>query len=165
MFSRTTNGRVNIIQPDTNALFKLYDRIPAKQMATFRHPTVGIFDQTELISLFFSPGNISRLQHGIQQGVFDMSKSKFRIGIQDEDTLFIIMRSIYLQYSKNQPIGIDQQVKDLNSRVLKYCVTQVYSEALGYVQYLSDASTMYTPMDHPIMPSPEDKHLEFSGWF
>ena len=75
------------------------------------------------------------------------------------------MRSIYLQYSKNLPDHIESQIKELNNRVLKYCINQVYSEAQGYMQYLKDASTMYTPMDHPIMPSPEDKHLEFKSWF
>lgn len=159
------NGRVNIIQPDTSALFNLYDRIPAKQIATFRHPTVGIFDKTELINYFFSSKNIHYIQRGIQQGVFELSQYKYVIGYQDVDTLFIIMRSIYLQYSKNLPDHIETQIKELNNRVLKYCINQVYSEAQGYMQYLTDASTMYNPMEHPIMAYPEDKHLEFKSWF
>lgn len=40
------NGRVNIIQPNTQSQFSLYDRIPAKQCTTYRNATEGIFEET-----------------------------------------------------------------------------------------------------------------------
>ena len=160
-----SNGRVNLLQPNTLALFNLYDKIPVRQMATYEHPTEGILTPTELIDAFFSRENITNLQRGIQQGVLVRSRHKYRIGFQDEDTLFIIMRSIFLQYSKNLQTDIPGQIQGLNARVLDYCVTQVYQEAQGYLQYLTDASTMYTPMDHPIMAYPDDKTMEMKDWF
>ena len=75
------------------------------------------------------------------------------------------MRSVFLQYSKNIPTDLDSQVKSLNSRVLDYCIQQVYSEAQGYMKYLTDVSSMYTPMDHPILAYPEEKQLELHKWF
>ena len=52
-----------------------------------------------------------------------------------------------------------------NQIVLNYAVDQVYSEAIGYYKYIEDASTMYTPMDPPIMSSNNDKQLVLKPWF
>ena len=49
--------------------------------------------------------------------------------------------------------------------VLNYCVQQVYSEAKGYMKYISDASTMYTPMAPPVLSKNNDKQLELKSWF
>jgi hypothetical protein len=165
MNTNNFNGRVNILQPNTQSQFALYDRIPAKQCTTYRNATEGIFDETPLIQEFFSKQNIERLQHGIRSGVYQMSNGQYQIGPQDCDALKIIMRSIYLQNSVNLPTEIENQVNALNQLVLQYTVKQVYEEAKGYLKYLYDASTMYTPMEHPVLSYTNDKQLEFKEWF
>ena len=159
------NGRVNIVQPNTNTLFDMRDKIPAKQITSYRNPTTGIFDNTPLITEFFSKNNIEKIQNGIMQGVYHKSNNKFKIGYQDEDTLKIIMRSIYLQYSVNRPNEIPEQIQCLNNMVLDYCVDQVYNDAKTYIQYLYDASTLVVPMTHPVLSYSDDKQLEFKSWF
>jgi hypothetical protein len=159
------NGRVNILQPNTNNLFNMYDKIPSKQITSYRNPTTGIFDNTPLITEYFSKNNIEKIQNGILQGVYHKSNNKFKISYQDEDTLKIIMRSIYLQYSVNRPTQIDEQIQCLNNLVLDYCVEQVYNDAKTYIQYLYDASTLVVPMTHPVLSYSDDKQLEFKGWF
>ncbi len=158
------NGRVNILQPNTNTLFNMYDKIPAKVTTDYRNPTTGIFEKTPLIDKYFSKNNIQSIQNGIIQGVYQKSNHKFKIGYQDEDTLKIIMRSIYLQYSVNRPDNINEQINSLNSRVLDYCIEQVYVDAQTYVQYLHDVSTLQVPIEHPILAY-DNKHVEFKGWF
>jgi hypothetical protein len=165
MNTNNFNGRVNILQPNTQGQFALYDRIPAKQCTTYRNATEGIFEETPLIQSFFSKQNIDRLQQGIRSGVYRMSNGQYEIGPQDCDALKIIMRSIYLQNSVNVPTGIENQVNALNQLVLQYTVKQVYEEAKGYLKYLYDASTMYTPMEHPVLSYTNDKQLEFKEWF
>lgn len=165
MNTNNFNGRVNIIQPNTQNQFALYDRIPAKQCTTYRNATEGIFDSSPLIDAYFSKENIERIQYGIRMGVYRMSNGQYQIGPQDCDALKIIMRSIYLQNSVNIPTDIDKQVNALNQLVLQYTVKQVYEEAKGYLKYLYDASTMYTPMEHPVLSSTNDKQLEFKTWF
>jgi hypothetical protein len=49
--------------------------------------------------------------------------------------------------------------------VLNYCIPQVFSEAKGYMQYLVDASTMYTPIAHPVLAKEYDKELVLKPWF
>ena len=75
------------------------------------------------------------------------------------------MRSIYLQYSSNLPTNINEQIVALNKMVLNYCIPQVFSEAQGYMKYLSDASTMYTPMEPPVLAKENDKQLFLKSFF
>ena len=159
------NGRVNIKSPNTSDLFKLYDKIPAHQCSTFRNPTEGLWNETILSRVFFSRDNMQVIQNGIRAGVYKRSKGQYVIGPQDCDSLKIIMRSIFLQYSANQPNNIQSQVTELNKLVLNYCIQQVYSEAQGYMKYINDVSTLVVPIAHPVMPDNTDRQLEFKHWF
>ena len=159
------NGRINIKSPDTSALFKMYDKIPANQCVTFRGATAGLWDETVLSKTFFSLQNIQIIQNGIRAGVYKHSNGQYVIGVQDCDSLKIIMRSVFLQNSLNKETDISDQIKALNKLVLDYCVKQVYSEAQGYMKYIDDASTLVVPLAHPIQASNNDRQLELKSWF
>jgi hypothetical protein len=163
--NKSSNGRVNIFQPKTVDQFQMYDKIPVNQCATFRNPTQGLWNNTNLSDMFFSGKNICIIQNGIREGVYKRSNGRFIISNQDEDTLLIIMRSIFLQHSTNQPTNINDQVENLNKKVWDYAIPQVYGEAQGYKQYLVDASTMYTPISPPILSKNNDKQLILKDWF
>jgi len=159
------NGRIDIKTPNTSALFEMYDKIPANQCTTFRNATEGLWIDTPLSDVFFSQQNIQILQNGIRAGVYHRSNGQYVIGPQDCDSLKIIMRSIYLQHAANQNSNITHQVVELNKIVLNYSIQQVYSEAQGYIKYLSDASTLVVPLAPPIMGNDTDRELEFKRWF
>ena len=159
------NGRVDIKSPDTSKLFSMFDKIPANQCVTFRNPTEGLWDETYLSRAFFSQQNIQLLQNGIRAGVYHRSNGQYLVGPQDCDPLKIIMRSVYLQYSANQPNNITQQIEELNKIVLNYCIQQVYGEAQGYLKYIDDASTLVVPITHPVMANNTDRTLELKTWF
>jgi len=166
-YSRTTNVRINILTCNTtNSVdrFQMYDKIPVNQCSTFRNPTEGLWNNTSLSDTFFSSKNICYIQNAIREGVYNKSNGQFTISNQDEDTLKIIMRSIYLQHSANQPTHIAQQIQQLNKIVLDYCIPQVYNEAKGYKKYLVDVSTMYTPIPPPILANNNDKQLILHNW-
>ena len=163
--NNVNNGRIDIKSPNTSSLFQMYDKIPANQCVTFRNPTEGLWTDTSLSNTFFSQQNIQILQNGIRAGVYQKSNGQYTIGPQDCDSLKIVMRSVYLQNSANQPNNITQQVFELNKIVLNYCIQQVYSEAQGYLKYIDDASTLVVPIAHPIMTDNSDRELEFKTWF
>jgi hypothetical protein len=162
---QSSNGRVDIKTASTCDLFKMYDKIPANQCATFRNPTEGLWDDTKLSNVFFSNANIQIIQNGIRAGVFKRSNGQYTIGQQDCDSLKIIMRSVFLQNAVNKPTNIKGQIEQLNDIVLNYCIQQVYSEAQGYMKYLDDASTLVVPLSNPMMESTYDKQLELKPWF
>ena len=167
---KSSNGRIDIINktqsPDLSNLFAMYDKIPANQCATFREPTLGQWDETNLSKAYFSTENIQIIQNGIRSGVYNKSNQQYVVAPQDCDSLKIIMRSVFLQHSANQPDNISQQISELNKIVLDYCVFYVYSEAQSYMKYLHDVSTLAVPMANPIMASHSDKKThKMPDWF
>lgn len=160
-----SNGRIDIKSPDTSNLFNMYDKIPAHQCTTYRGALEGQWDTSTLSDAYFSEQNVNYLQAKIREGVYAKSEGQYKIGEQDCDALKIIMRSIYLQYSANLSSSIKEQIESLDTMVLNYCIPQVFSEAKAYMKYLSDASSMYIPMEHPVMAKENDKQLTLKSWF
>lgn len=158
------NGRVNIMskQPP-NPLF-LQDKIPANTNS-FHNSLNGIQEISNLSYAFFSKENIKIIQNAIRKGIYDKSNGKFIIGEQDYDTLNIIMRSIYLQNSRNLETNIQKQIISLNNLVINYCVNQIYGEVNGYLKYKNDISTLAVPMNLPIYANKTTNTLELKPWF
>jgi len=163
--NKVNNGRVNIKSPSTSALFEMYDKIPANQCVTYRNATSGLWNSSPLSDAFFCEKNIQILQNGIRAGVYKRSNGQYLIGPQDCDSLKVIMRSVFLQHSANQPNNIPRQITELNKIVLNYCIQQVYSEAQGYMKYVDDVSTLVVPIAHPVQASDTDRTIEFKSWF
>jgi len=159
------NGRVDIKTPSTHDLFKLYDKIPVNQCATFRNPTGGIWNETPLSIAFFSEENLAIIQNGIRAGVFARSNSQYMVGVQSCDTLKVIMRSVFLQKSTNVPNTERDQIIAMNNEVLDFCINNVYNEAQGYLKYLDDASSLSVPLAHPTNVNRNEKPIEFKSWF
>ncbi len=93
-----------------------------------------------------------------------MSESKINVPPQNIDTLKIIMRSIYLQHARHLPTDIPGQVASLNRLVLDYAVPSVYNEAVGYMKYTQDQSSLVVPLDHPKNIDRQFKQLEPNAW-
>jgi hypothetical protein len=159
------NGRVDLLSPNTSTLFSMTDRIPLSKSTDFRDAMKGNWSSTTLSDIFFCAANIEILQNAIRMGVYKLSRGQYVIGRQNVDELKIIMRSVYLQNSKNQPHHITEQIEALNKIVLEYAIKQVYGEAEGYMKYKMDISTLAVPMAHPVMSKVNDKQLELKSWF
>lgn len=143
------NGRVTDTTENTN--FELYDIFKESERKPNRwvsdEALKSIHSKSELSELFFSRTNIDTVQEGIRYLVYKKSCGKHIIDKQSETDLIVIMRSIYLQYGEYKPYGIKEQVRDLNSRVLEYCVPKILEEINIYMHYRKDISSLPTPMD------------------
>jgi hypothetical protein len=153
------NGRINLLNAPNHMV--LFDRSPTP----FKEAMAGNWENTPLSNLFFSPQNQQTLQNGLRAGVYHMSNQKYVIAPQSNDDLKIVMRSIFMQYSSNQPGNITQQINELNKAVLNYSVPQIYGEAKGYLRYLHDASTLVVPLSTPVNTVSYDKTLELKPFF
>ena len=165
MNSSNTNGRVNIMDQNTTAVFTLSDHIPVDDKSDFREALNGSWNNTPLSLSFFSSKNINILQNGLRYGVYVKSNNQFTIGQQNIDELKIIMRSIFLQNSKNLPNNIGDQINDLNNKVLEYAINQIYGEAESYMKYKRDASSLVSPMELPTLTNYNNKQLECKHFF
>jgi hypothetical protein len=160
------NGRVNIIEPENPDIrFQMQEKIAIRNKSTeFREAIGGVWESNVLAQVFFSVENIQILQNGLRAGVYKMSNEKFVVAPQNIDTLKIVMRSIYLQYAEHSPTNITSQVERLNQLVLDYCVPSVYNEAMGYMKYCQDQSSLVVPLELPRHPDREYKQLELKRW-
>jgi hypothetical protein len=115
-----------------------------------RETTKHVNDMCSTVSkLFTSSSNTNALHEAIRYRVFVESGGEHTIGKQSDTELGLVMRSILLQYgNNNDALDTRKQVRDLNQRVLDFCVAKVISEVDGYVRYRVDASTLHTPLEN-----------------
>lgn len=126
----------------------------------------GQIERNPVSDIFFSSKNIDALQQGIRYRIYVESKGRYNIGRQSDTELKIIMRSIYIEYAKGDPIGVIEQVRELNARVLNYAVPNVLSNVKQYEQYRIDASMMPVPMDRgELATNKGSRSLEMKPYF
>jgi hypothetical protein len=160
-----SNGRVNILGDNVMDQFQLYDKVLTNNDDNYHKTAMtGNWESNVLSRTFFSKENMDIIQNGLRAGVYNKSNKRFLIGKQDDDTLKMIMRSIFLQHAKNMPDKITEQVKELNKMVLDYAIPQVMGDAIGYVKYKNDSSMMYNVMDRPTSTY-HNNTLEWKKWF
>lgn len=158
-------GRVDINGPNIETKFSMIDKIPVNTNKNYLNSLTGNMERSILSDAYFSLDNIETIQHGIRRGVYDKSNGTILIDNQSRDNIVTVMRAMYLQYSKNLDINITAQIEALNKLVLDFCIKNVYSEAVAYLNYKRDASSMYTPMSAPIYSSKTNKTLQQKNFF
>lgn len=103
---------------------------------------------TPLNRLFFSQGNIDKLQADIQTAVLQMVNAK--IDRQSDSDLMLVMRSYYLQYAQNNPSKLQEELDELNKRVVNFCSNRIAVEVEAYRYYRKDIMDFPAPIALPI---------------
>lgn len=120
---------------------------------------------TDLSNIFFSINNIEKIQLSIIMKVYKDSDNRFQINKQSEQELLIIMRSIYLQYSKNLNTNIKEQINELNKLVVDWSVENIISNIEQYISYKKVCSTLPMPLERAQLPTQKGtKTLEIKSF-
>lgn len=157
------NGRVNLNVPNIQDKFNMFDKIPVDSRS-YHDALTGNSYNTQLSDLYFSKENVQIIQNAIRAGVYKRSNGEHIISNQNLDTIHIIMRSIFLQNSKNLPNNITEQIKELNELVIEEIVPKLLGEIEGYLIYRKDISEIPEPLQKPKSDNIA-KHLEFKKFF
>ena len=104
-YNNSYNGKVNIMGPNLSTKFSMMDKIPINVNTNYQNVLTGNFERSRLSDAYFSKQNIQIIQNGIRKGVYDKSQQKILIDNQPEDQIVTVMRSMYLQHSKNLEIN------------------------------------------------------------
>ena len=138
------NGRI-FFPPDET--YKPYDLYRGSSGYQNVNTTIvdHIIEPTDVARTFFSLENVEYIQSEIIKKIFQKTNSK--IGKQSYSELHIIMKSIYLQYGKNLPTNIKEQVATLDNYVITECVNIIEPNLTQYIGYIRDITS---PI--PIMP-------------
>ena len=130
-------------QPPEN--YELYEGEMKPQ--NFQNSLKGIQDNNILNSAFFSQRNINNIQKQIQRKVLE--KTNYTIGRQSDLQLQIIMRSIYLQYSKNLNCDYANQIRELDKKVTDFAVDRIVIEISQFLEYRKEVSRIPDPISLP----------------
>lgn len=140
------NGRIDL-KKDGGMPHGLYQEECNPELFTHESIRGAGIELSPLSKLFFSKQNYNALQDGIRYLVYKKSLGEHTIGPQSPDDLLTVMRSVYLQYSRNLEIDLVAQVKELNGYVLEYCVPRILTEIQMYIAYRKEIQTLPTPLD------------------
>ena len=126
-----------------------YDQSSTKKNKVRKTILKGVFDRTLLSELYFSNDNIKKVQNKLRFTVWKMSNEQFVIDEQNPEELVIVMRSIFLQYSRNLQENIKEQINELNKIVIDKIAPEVLSNTKQYLKYLEDSNEPYRLMERP----------------
>jgi len=158
------NGRVNLF--DVNKpTYKINNASPSLYTEKTANTINRLYTGNCLSEMYFSKENIEIIQEGIINSVYNKSNGEYSIGKQSEQELSIVMRSIYLQYSKNLNFNMNEQILELNTRVIRWCVDEIITNINQYMNYKANVSTLPMPMERAQLPSQKGtKTLEIKSF-
>ena len=142
-------GRIDISPNENGTPFFVQDKINKNEKTNYSNAMQGLMENSLLSITFFSSDNIESIQNTLRSEIYKLTNQEHKIDIQDTDQLKIIMRSIFLQYSLNNTDNIDEQITQLNQKVLGYAIPQVYNELISYIKYKKDISSPPSLMQLP----------------
>jgi len=102
---------------------------------------------TPLNTLYFSDFNTNLIQRAIRQKFKD--ETGVAIDYQNKDDLFSIMRVVFINNAGNHSVAVNDQVKFMNSLVIKSALGQIQSGVAQFMGYVRDIDTMAVPPDPP----------------
>ena len=158
------NGRIDIIN-NTKPKNKLFNKPMSNKSVDYKEALTGTLECSTLSKAFFSKQNMQIIQNSIRATVYARSNNQHVIGQQDTINLQIIMRSIFLQYTRSISTNITQQISDLNNLVVNFCVPKILPEIDAYIKYKNDVSTLVVPIDRPVQTDFKFKSNEFKVCF
>ena len=69
---------------------------------------------------------------------------------QSDSDLALVMRSYYLQYARNEPGRLQEELDELNKRVVNFCANRIAVEVEAYRYYRKDIMDFPAPIANPI---------------
>jgi hypothetical protein len=107
--------------------------------------------QTPLNSLFFSEFNLNLVHQAIRQQV--KKNTGMAIDKQNTTDLLAIMRSVFINNASDPYSAVCEQVRQMNTVVIKTAVQQIYTGMSQYMDYNIDIATPFTTLPNPINPN------------
>ena len=118
-------------------IFLLTNNHPEKffERSTYRFEPQAVTNVNKLKQVFFSPENVKYLQEKMAYEVL-MTTKKYKIPYQNEQDLRMIMETIYFDKTRNIGYDLNEQLKELNTYIVKFCVPLIINEINVYLNYL-----------------------------
>jgi hypothetical protein len=108
------------------------------------------FDRSEskIGELFFSKNNILILQRQICLTIFRQLNTK--IPYQQEESLLIIMRHVYITYARHLDCQYKEQIIELNSKVLEIVIPSIIENIKLHNEYIRKIDNSVQLLEPPV---------------
>jgi len=164
-FKYILNGRVNLYDNNNQQSYTINNNDQRLLKKDSYKSISQLYSGNCVSETFFSSENTDIIQEGIINSVYNKSNGMYQIGRQSDQELKIVMRSIYLQYSKNLNYNINEQILDLNTKVIRWCVDEILSNIKQYFEFKKNVSTLPMPLERAQLPSQKGtKTLEIKSF-
>jgi hypothetical protein len=105
--------------------------------------------QDELENIFFSDENINNINKKLILTVYKKSNNLYKINPQTKESLLIVMRYIYIEFSRSLPFKINEQIENLNCTVVGEILPNVFTNITQKIEYLN-----FLDRDRELLPLP-----------
>jgi len=113
-----------------------------------------------LNSLYFSEFNMNLVQRGIRQTFKD--ETGIRIDYQNPNDVYVLMRAVFISNAGDHFQNVNEQVRFMNSIVIKEAVRTIRTGVAQYVNYIRDIETTPNPMDRPLNTTTFGKKMDIN---
>jgi hypothetical protein len=144
------NGRVIGISGQSGNQFQMFTENNNKCNNVKDTILYGTWTRSTLSDAFFSEKNMDNLQDMLRYQVYLASGGEFKIGKQSNVELVVVMRSVFLQYSRNLPDKIPEQIAELNRQVIEYILPLIISEIKMWIFYSNDIQQLPSQIPLPV---------------
>ena len=134
---------------DQRRRFEITSQFNDKNDSIDKYILKGGMECSKLSTLFFSPENRQEIQTRIRYEIWLESHKRYIIDSQNDMELTIMMRSIFLQHSKNLNCLFKEQIVELNDLTVQAVIPGLLSHIKQYVVYLRDKSQPFRLLDRP----------------
>ena len=110
-----------------------------------------------LRDIFLSDENVVKIQKKLQKSIY--KKRKIMIPFQEKESIKVCMKYMYLEYGKNLPYNINEQIDELNTLVVKELTPNIISNIIAYKNYIRDINKKNTLLDLPINVSTKGANI------
>jgi len=108
-------------------------------------------ENTPLSLKYFSNENIKRIQKYIRYFIHKLSKQRYDMKVeQNESDLLVAMRAVFLSNARFLSYNINEQVKELNKKTLKYILPDMMTNIEQQLGYIKDITNPINPIDRPL---------------
>lgn len=115
---------------------------------------------TPLNSLYFSEFNMNLVQKGIRQVFKD--ETGIRIDYQNPNDVYVLMRAVFITNAGDHYVNVNEQVRFMNTIVIKEAVRTIRTGVAQYVNYIRDIETIAEPLDRPLNTSTFGKKMDIN---
>jgi hypothetical protein len=106
-------------------------------------------ERNPVSDMFFSERNINHLKVLLAKMLREKNGYNITPESQSNNDLIVVMRGVYLSHSKNLPVGIPEQVIELNYITITDIYPRMVSNIKHYLSYIRESGSQPLPLEVP----------------